>query len=221
MKFIVDAQLPPGLCIWLATRGHDATHVHEIGMAEASEVLRQHDTIDGLGDSIVQFIIKKINAVQGALYIVNDENPEAKLIEIRTSFAYGRKKYLKNSFRFAEGLIGQAAIEQGTIVRTEIPDDYVTITSGILGDQKPTCILIAPLIANEEVYGVLEFAGLQRFNPSQIKFTQELSQIMIDTSVLEDERFRSLKTFSRPISDVPLGRPDPFVPLNPSSNDLE
>ena len=51
--------------------------------------------------------------------------------------------------------------------------------------------------------------------------SQELSQIMIDTSVLEDERFRSLKSFSRPIKDVPLGRPDPFVPLNPSSNDLE
>ena len=54
-----------------------------------------------------------------------------------------------------------------------------------------------------------------------ISRSQELSQIMIDTSVLEDERFRSLKTYSRPISDVPLGRPDPFVPLNPSSNDLE
>lgn len=51
--------------------------------------------------------------------------------------------------------------------------------------------------------------------------SQELSQIMIDTSVLEDDRFQSLKSFSRPVSDVPLGRPDPFVPLYSSSNDLE
>jgi len=27
MKFIVDAQLPPGLCRWLRERGHEAEHV--------------------------------------------------------------------------------------------------------------------------------------------------------------------------------------------------
>lgn len=30
MKFLVDAQLPPGLCDWLAARGHEAAHVHAI-----------------------------------------------------------------------------------------------------------------------------------------------------------------------------------------------
>ncbi|MEH3047250.1 DUF5615 family PIN-like protein [Sphingomonas adhaesiva] len=27
MRFLVDAQLPPALCRWLETRGHDAYHV--------------------------------------------------------------------------------------------------------------------------------------------------------------------------------------------------
>ncbi|MEA3031660.1 MAG: hypothetical protein QOG13_2985 [Sphingomonadales bacterium] len=31
MKFLVDAQLPPGLCTWLAERGHTAVHVQELG----------------------------------------------------------------------------------------------------------------------------------------------------------------------------------------------
>jgi PAS domain S-box-containing protein len=172
------------------------------GIAEASEILREHDTIDGLGDEIIQFIIKKINAVQGAFYIVNDEAPDAKLIEIKASFAYGRKKYLKKSFRFAEGLIGQSAVEQDMILRTEIPDDYVTITSGILGDQKPTCILISPLITNEEVYGVIEFAGLQKFTPSHVKFLQELSQIIARTvfNIKVNERTRKLLTESQAMS---------------------
>lgn len=30
MKFVVDAQLPPGLCDWLAERGHQAAHVHAV-----------------------------------------------------------------------------------------------------------------------------------------------------------------------------------------------
>jgi PAS domain S-box-containing protein len=172
------------------------------GVAEASEILRTHDSLEALGDEIVQFIIKKIGAVQGAFYIVNDENPEKKTIDISASFAYGRKKYLKKSFRFAEGLVGQAAIEQDTVLRTEIPDEYVTITSGILGDQKPKCILITPLIANEEVYGVVEFAGLQKFNPSQVKFVQELSMIIARTvfNIKVNVRTRRLLTESQAMS---------------------
>lgn len=27
MKFLIDAQLPPGLCRWLEARGHEAAHV--------------------------------------------------------------------------------------------------------------------------------------------------------------------------------------------------
>jgi predicted nuclease of predicted toxin-antitoxin system len=30
MKFLVDAQLPPALCDWLAGHGHDAVHVAEV-----------------------------------------------------------------------------------------------------------------------------------------------------------------------------------------------
>lgn len=33
MKFLVDAQLPPGLCRWLGERGHEAVHVTEISDA--------------------------------------------------------------------------------------------------------------------------------------------------------------------------------------------
>ena len=172
------------------------------GIAEASEILRQHDSIEGLGDDIIQYIIKKINAVQGAFYIVNDDDPDNKIIEIKASFAYGRKKYLNNKFRFAEGLVGQAAIEQDTVLRTEIPDNYVTITSGILGDQKPKCILITPLTANEEVYGVVEFAGLQKFNPSQVKFVQELSMIIARTvfNIKVNDRTRRLLAESQAMS---------------------
>lgn len=37
MKFIVDAQLPPGLCRWLDERGHAATHVQTLGLAAAPD----------------------------------------------------------------------------------------------------------------------------------------------------------------------------------------
>ncbi len=171
------------------------------GVAEVADVLRRHDSLDALGDDVLQFIIEKIGAVQGAFYIVNDEQKE-KLIEMRASFAYSRKKYLKKSFRFAEGLVGQAAAERDYVMRTEIPDEYVTLSSGILGDQKPNCVLIVPLITNEEVYGVVEFAGLKKFDPSQVKFVQELSLILARTifNIKVNERTRKLLGESQTLS---------------------
>lgn len=171
------------------------------GVAEISEILRSHDAIEELGDDVIKFILGKIDAIQGAFYVINDEE-EPPAIELRATYAYGRKKYLQRKFRFAQGLVGQAVAEQDVIVRTEIPDDYVSITSGILGDKRPSCILIVPLITNEEVYGVLEFAGFKKFDSSQIKFVQELSVILARTifNIKVNERTRKLLQESQEMS---------------------
>ncbi len=173
------------------------------GVAEAAEILRAHDSLDELGDDVIKFIAEKIGAIQGAFYDVNSENRNHMLIEIRSSFAYSRKKYLKKTFRFAEGLVGQAAAEKDVVMRTEIPDDYLSITSGILGEQKPKCILIVPLITNEEVYGLLEFAGMKKFDPSQVKFVQELSVILARTifNIKVNERTRKLLSEAQQLSN--------------------
>lgn len=144
------------------------------GVAEIGQILRSHNNIDELGDAVVAYVTEAIRAIQGGFYVVNEQET-GKIIEMRASYAYKKKKHIKSQFRFAEGLIGQAAIEQDTILRTEIPDSYITITSGLLGDKKPKCLLIVPLIIDDIVRGVLEFAGFERFNTVQIKFVEEIS----------------------------------------------
>jgi predicted nuclease of predicted toxin-antitoxin system len=37
MKFLVDAQLPPGLCLRLRQLGHEAIHVSEMGLNGATD----------------------------------------------------------------------------------------------------------------------------------------------------------------------------------------
>ncbi len=39
MRFLVDAQLPPGLCAGLAVRGHDAVHVASVLSGETPDSL--------------------------------------------------------------------------------------------------------------------------------------------------------------------------------------
>ncbi len=171
------------------------------GVAEIGEILRASDNLQELGDEVIKYIIQKIGAVQGAFYVVNDDSEE-RILEMTSSFAYNRKKYLEAKFRFAEGLVGQAAAEKDSVLRTEIPDDYVTITSGILGDAKPSCLLIVPLVAEETVYGALEFAGYKKFSNSEVKFVEELSVITARTvfNIKVNERTRNLLAESQTMS---------------------
>lgn len=172
------------------------------GVAEIGEILRRNDELEALGDEILVYVTDKINAIQGAFYVVNDDNGEDIFIEMKSSYAYHKKKYMNARFKFAEGLVGQSAIEQDTLLRTEIPYDYVTVTSGLLGDKRPTCILLVPLITDERVYGVLEFAGFEKFNSSQIKFVEEISVIIARTvfNIKVNERTRRLLEESRTMS---------------------
>ena len=43
MKFLVDMQLSPALADWLAGQGHEAAHVHAVGLGKApdDEILRR------------------------------------------------------------------------------------------------------------------------------------------------------------------------------------
>ncbi len=172
------------------------------GVAEIGEILRAHDNLEPLGDAVIKYIIGKIGAIQGAFYVINDDDESDSFIEMKSSFAYNRKKHLKVSFKFAEGLVGQAAAEQDTVLRTEIPHDYVSITSGILGDQRPKSILIVPLITEEKVYGVVEFAGFEKFDSSKVKFVEELSLILARTvfNIKVNERTRKLLEESQAMS---------------------
>jgi len=90
------------------------------------------------------------------------------------------------------------------IYRTEIPDDYVTITSGILGDQKPVSVLLVPLISNEQVQGVIEFAFIEERVPKlTIQFLLELGEIIARTiyNLSINEKTRSLLEESRKMTE--------------------
>ncbi len=172
------------------------------GVAEIGEILRIHNNLEELGDAVIAYVTRKIGAIQGAFYVVNDDDKDDVQIELKASYAYNKKKYLKGKYRFAEGLVGQSAIEQDTILRTEIPGNYVTVTSGLLGEQRPDCILIVPLITNEQVYGVMEFASFGKFSPRHVKFVQEISLITARTvfNIKVNERTRRLLGESQKMS---------------------
>jgi len=47
-----------------------------------------------------------------------------------------------------------------------------------------------------------------------IQHRQTLQKVSLDISIFEDDRFNSLESFSTPIEERPIGRPDPFADVN-------
>jgi len=149
------------------------------GKDEISYILRLHNNIEELSYDVLVKLIKYINTVQGALYLYNEER---QTLSNLATYAYNRKKYLQQEFKVGQGLIGECAYELDYIYRTEIPDDYATITSGILGDKKPKSLLLIPLITDEKLEGVLEFASVEDEIPElTIRFLREVGEIIART----------------------------------------
>ena len=144
-----------------------------------SEILRLHNNLEELSLDALINIIKYVNMLQGAIYFYDEET--RKLHSLAT-YAYNRRKYINKEFAIGQGLIGQCAYEMDYVYRTDVPADFATITSGILGDKKPASLLIVPLIADEKLQGVIEFASLDKEIPGMtIKFLRELAEIIART----------------------------------------
>lgn len=152
-----------------------------MGRDQIATVLREQNNVETLSEIVITELVDYVNAIQGAIYLTEDDDKGTTWLQMKASYAYNRKKYLNASFRLGDGLVGEAAVEQNTIHRTEVPEDYVTITSGLLGDRKPGSLLIVPLVSEELLQGAIELAAFDRFSPLQIEFVEELATIIART----------------------------------------
>ena len=56
-----------------------------------------------------------------------------------------------------------------------VPDDYIKVTSG-LGESVPRNIMVVPLIADNDVVGVIELGSLEEFTDLQIQFMEQVAE---------------------------------------------
>jgi PAS domain S-box-containing protein len=163
------------------------------GMAKFGELLRKNnDNISNLSDEIISNLVKYTHSNQGGLFIVNEDAGEP-FLELKACYAWDKKKYLEQQIHRGEGLTGQAWQEGDIIHMTEIPDNYISITSG-LGESNPRSIIIVPLKVNDVIYGVVEIASFNDFAPHEIEFVEKIAESIASTisSVKVNERTQRL-----------------------------
>jgi HAMP domain-containing protein len=149
-----------------------------VGVAKIGDILRNNHDIEILYDSIIKFIVNYLGANQGGLFIAEND-PEA-FLELKSCYAYERKKFQQKRIEPGEGLIGQCYLEGETIYITEVPNEYIHITSG-LGTASPNCIVIVPLKINEAIFGIIEVASFKVLEKHHLDFIEKLGESIAST----------------------------------------
>ncbi len=151
------------------------------GLARFGDILRNEiDDIESLSFNVIKELTKYINATQGGFYILRNDNGQKKYFDMTAFFAYDRKKFADKQIAWGDGLIGTSAAEKKSIYITDVPGDYVNVTSG-LGFTNPKSILIVPLIKDEELFGAIEFASLNKIEPHQVDFVEKIAENIAST----------------------------------------
>ncbi len=138
------------------------------GLARLNDVMQGDLDINSLAGKVISEIASWMDAKIGALYVAQ----ESGLLILKGSYAYVQRKNLSNEFRPGEGLVGQAALEKQQILISNVPDDYIKVTSGI-GEHAPHFICVTPFVHENRLKGVIELGTLGTITPLQLEYLQQ------------------------------------------------
>ncbi len=145
------------------------------GLALFARIMRTGNTsVNELAVDIIINLVKYMGLTQGGLYLMEKEN-EIPYFVLAGCYAYNRQKYHQQKMAFNEGLIGACAMEKEPIYMTDLPQNYVSITSGS-GNTNPDCLVLLPLIYENEVCGVIELAGFKSIEPYRREFALRIAE---------------------------------------------
>ncbi len=142
------------------------------GQNELSQLMRGDVDIFGLGKSIISYLSRYLDAQIGTLYVWDET---AKHLKMVGSYAFTMRKTINSTVNLGEGLVGQTALEREIISITDIPDDYIRISS-TLGNIAPKNILAVPFLFDDELIGVIEFGSIEEFSLDKVEFIETVSE---------------------------------------------
>jgi len=140
-------------------------------VVKVSNILRGDKNTFVLANELLNLLAEIINYQVAAIYLTNENN----VLVLSGTYAFNVRKSNCQEFKFGEGLIGQAALEQKTIIYKSAPADFILIQSG-LGETSPSNILVVPLVFDGKVLGVAEFATTYQFTERQVNLLNRISE---------------------------------------------
>ncbi|TFW05571.1 response regulator [Oxalobacteraceae bacterium OM1] len=169
-------------------------------LARFTRLLQGQRDLSAVTTLILSELAPLVSAHHGVFYMMDSQDHDARLRMI-ASYGYRSSRKLPTSFRPGEGLVGQCALEKQRIWLTNVPRDYIQVSSG-LGAAPPTNIVVLPILFEQQVKAVIEIASLDRFTETHLWFLDQLMEsigVVLNT-IEANSRTESLLTQSQSLA---------------------
>ncbi len=143
-------------------------------LAKFAGMLQGQRELNTVGRMLLTELAPLLNAHQGTIYHLTgiDGHPTLKLL---SRYAHGGDGRLAESIGLGEGLVGQCAVEKKRILLTNVPANFISISSS-LGDARQVSIIVLPVLFEGQTKAVIELASLQDFGGGSLAFLELLTQ---------------------------------------------
>ncbi len=142
-------------------------------LAKFTQMLQGQKELKTVAIKILSELARVISIQQGVFYIL-DNNRKVPKLKLLSSFATNNKDKLVDEFRLGESLIGQCALEKEKIILTNVPSDYIQISSG-LGKSRNINIITFPVLFEGEVKAVIELSSFNPFSQTHLNLLEQLT----------------------------------------------
>ncbi len=142
-------------------------------LAKFTQMLQGQKELHSVSMQILSELARVVSVQHGVFYRLDNSDVKPKL-KLLASYAVSKKENLSYEYELGEALIGQCALEKERILLTNVPSDYIQISSG-LGSAPPLNIIVLPVLFEGEIKAVIELSSFDEFNETHMYLLEQLT----------------------------------------------
>ncbi len=143
-------------------------------LAKFTNMLQGQRDLTTVGQMLLSELAPLVNAQSGAMYQMDSSNGQHHLAML-AGYARAMSEAEHARLALGAGLVGQCALDKARILLSDIPDDYVRISSS-LGAARPRNLIVLPVLFEGETKAVIELASLSEFTSTHLTFLSQLTE---------------------------------------------
>jgi len=141
-------------------------------LAKFTGMLQGQRELDTVGEILLAELVPLVKAHQGAIYHLGAHNGDTEL-RLLSTYAHGGR--IARNIQLGEGLTGQCAVEKKSILLTQVPPDFISVSTS-LGEARQVSIVVLPVLFEGQTKAVIELASLEAFDEVNLTFLDLLTQ---------------------------------------------
>ncbi|MFT3881598.1 MAG: HAMP domain-containing protein [Gemmatales bacterium] len=142
-------------------------------LAKFTSMLQGQRELNMVGRMLLSELTPLVKAYQSTIYHLGGDRHDTEL-KLLSSYG-GKDKLLRETLELGEGLAGQCAVEKKRILLTDVPPEFITISSS-LGQAHKVSIVVLPVLFEGQTKAVIELATLHPFTDINLTFLDLLTQ---------------------------------------------